>query len=81
MKNYFKIYYQYQETGKRILCRIFYGTHPTKSKEYKLCKNNFEEGYIYAYGYDKCTPQEIHDIKINKLLYDVKIPFIELLIY
>ena len=78
MKQYYKIYYEYTEGGKKILCRVFYGTRPNRCKEYKNCELNFNEGFIHAYGFDKCTPEEVHTIKINKELQKNNIDLINL---
>ena len=67
MKHYYKIYYMYSQS-KKIICRIYKGTHPAKTKEYKLCKDNFKKGFLYGYGFDQCTPEEVHNININKVL-------------
>ncbi len=78
MKHYYKISYQYHEHGKNIVCRIYKGTHPAKTKEYKLCKQNFNEGFIYSFGFKRLTGEEVHEIKINKLLKTCNIELINL---
>jgi len=77
MKQYYNIYYQYSEGGKRVICRQLYGTHPERTKEYKKCKLNLEGGYIYAYGYEVIEGKELHDILVNKYLRANNIQVIE----
>jgi len=68
MKRYYKIVYKYSEEGQEVVCRIYKGTHPTRTREYRLCKLSFEDGYIHSYGFERLTPEEEHAVKTANLL-------------
>ena len=52
MKKY-RFYYEYKNGGKQYEVEIKECKRPTQTKVYRTLENNFNDGFIEAFGYEQ----------------------------
>lgn len=49
----YRFYFYYQQDGKKHIVKVQACKSPGRTKTYKRLENNFDEGFIFSFGYEQ----------------------------